>query len=559
MKYPEIKLAQQIIQHCKSYNIKHIIISPGSRNAPLTMGFYEDPFFNCFSIVDERCAAFFGLGMAQQIKHPVAVICTSGSALLNYYPAISEAYYSDIPLIVISADRPSHKINIGDGQTINQRNIFENHILVSANLTEAENEEQKNMNLLHQALKTSILSKGPVHINAPFEEPLYEMKEGTLPLLPSSLVAAKEFIPELEKGETNSFIDDWNLSQKKLVLVGVQHPNTIKEEVLDILSRDPSVIVLTETTSNLYHSEFFPAIDQLIAPIEKLEDKISALQPDMLITFGGMIISKKIKAFLRKYPPKVHYHIDAKKAYNTYFCLTHHFKTSVNEFFKAVGNHLKVNESAYKLFWKNIKLHRIARHDNYIQQIPFSDFLVYHHLFSKIPHHVVLQLSNSSTVRYAQLFNLHNSFEVYCNRGTSGIDGSTSTALGAASVNKSPVVLVTGDLSFFYDSNALWNDYIPQNFKIILINNGGGGIFRILPGPKSSQKFHTYFETRHKLSAASLCEMFHFIYNSAKDEQELISTLPEFFNDNSAPRLLEIFTPTAINDEILLDYFRFIV
>ena len=134
MKYPKIPLAQTVVELCKAKNIKHIIISPGSRNAPLTLGFSTNKFFKCYSIVDERSAGFFALGIAQQIKCPVAILCTSGSAMLNYYPAISEAFYSDIPLIVLSADRPKHLINIGDGQTINQKHVFENHILYSAYL-----------------------------------------------------------------------------------------------------------------------------------------------------------------------------------------------------------------------------------------------------------------------------------------------------------------------------------------------------------------------------------------------------------------------------------------
>ena len=170
----------------------------------------------------------------------------------------------------------------------------------------------------------------------------------------------------------------------------------------------------------------------------------------------------------------------------------------------------------------------------------------------------MLQLSNSSTVRYAQLFHIKPSVNVFCNRGTSGIDGSTSTAIGAANASDIPVVLVTGDLSFFYDSNALWNDHIPTNFKIVLINNGGGGIFRILPGPKASNKFHTYFETRHQLQANHLCKMFGFIYRSAQNVEELSHQLPEFFSSDTQPALLEIFTPTTINDEVLLRYFEFI-
>jgi 2-succinyl-5-enolpyruvyl-6-hydroxy-3-cyclohexene-1-carboxylate synthase len=557
MKYPEIKLAQKIIQYCKSFDIRHIIISPGSRNAPLIMGFYEDPYFKCYSIVDERCAAFFALGMAQQCKHPVILLCTSGSALLNYYPAISEAFYSDIPLLAVSADRPSNKIDIGDGQTIRQKNVFANHSLFNANLFDTTDKFSENDLMIRQAFEVCIKEKGPVHINAPFEEPLYELIQGELPEIPAPDLNVEKPILQ-DNGQTATFAENWNQYQRKLVLVGVQNPDKIDESVIEILANDPSVVVMTETTSNLHHPEFFPAIDQLIAPIEKSEEEIALLQPDLLITFGGMIISKKIKAFLRKFRPKVHYHIDEKKAYDTFFCLTHHFKMPVNDFFNFLSPDLNPITSDYKSFWSNIKQRRRNRHQTYVSEIPYSDFLVYHHLFSKIPQNTVLQLSNSSTVRYAQLFDIHASLDVFCNRGTSGIDGSTSTAIGAANAVNKPVIFVTGDLSFFYDSNALWNDYIPENFKIILINNGGGGIFRILPGPKTSQKFHKYFETRHQLKANYLCDMFGLSYNSIHNESQLKKQVSKFFSANKGPSLLEIFTPTDLNDEILLNYFKFI-
>src|SRR3970282_1550813 len=172
MIYPKIPLAQSIIEICLAKGIKNIIIPPGSRNAPLTIGFVNNPEFNCYSIADERCAAFFALGIAQQTQKPAVVVCTSGSALLNYYPAFAEAFYSQIPLIVISADRPQSKIDIGDGQTIRQENVFKNHSLYNANLTEEVSKE--NDYKINQAIDIALNKKGPVHINAPVEEPLYE-------------------------------------------------------------------------------------------------------------------------------------------------------------------------------------------------------------------------------------------------------------------------------------------------------------------------------------------------------------------------------------------------
>ncbi|WP_435412680.1 2-succinyl-5-enolpyruvyl-6-hydroxy-3-cyclohexene-1-carboxylate synthase [Psychroserpens mesophilus] len=585
MKYPKIPLAQTVVQLCKLKHIKHIVISPGSRNAPLTIGFTNDSYFTCYSIVDERCAAFFALGIAQQTNETVAVVCTSGSALLNYYPAVSEAFYSDIPIAVLSADRPKHLIDIGDGQTINQKNVFENHIVYSANLKldikdennlpkkeelpifkSLENKLERILGLqqgiqsfneaeINTALNLAKLKKGPVHINVPFDEPLYELTE-SLTVKPE--VETLDLKPvKIDDAELEDCIDEWYVAQRKMILVGVLPPNSVEQKLLEELADDDSVLVFTETTSNLHHPNFFPSIDKLIAPLSP--EELKALQPEILITFGGMIVSKKIKAFLRQHKPKHHWHIDEKKAYDTFFCLTKHIEVSPNQFFSAFLSKIThLPKSNYFDTWTSVKKHRSKRHLEYIKEIPFSDFKVFNQVLKTIPNKTILQLGNSSAVRYAQLFNLNPSLQVFCNRGTSGIDGSTSTAIGCAAISNKQTTFITGDLSFFYDSNALWNNYIPNTFRIIVINNQGGGIFRILPGHKNTDNFDKYFETIHHLSAQHLCKMYQFEYAKASNEMELTESLKGFFNKSKTPKLLEVFTPRTENDSILLDYFKFI-
>ena len=200
----------------------------------------------------------------------------------------------------------------------------------------------------------------------------------------------------------------------------------------------------------------------------------------------------------------------------------------------------------------------MVQHELYLKTIPYSDFKVFDLILKSIPNHSILQIGNSSAIRYSQLFNLNNTLDVYCNRGTSGIDGSTSTAVGCAVVNKKPTVLITGDLSFLYDSNGLWNNYIPKNFRIIVVNNKGGGIFRILPGQKDTKNFDEFFETKHDLNAKYLSKMYGFDYLSATGEGQLKSKLTNFYSESETPKLLEILTPRTINDEILLKYFDFI-
>jgi 2-succinyl-5-enolpyruvyl-6-hydroxy-3-cyclohexene-1-carboxylate synthase len=548
MIYPKIPLAQSLIEICKEKGIQHIVISPGSRNAPLTIGFANNPFFTCYSIVDERCAAFFAMGMAQQLRQPVAVVCTSGSALLNYYPAVAEAFYSQIPLVVLSADRPHDKIDIGDGQTIRQENVFANHSLFNANLSEEASLE--NDTLINEALNTALTQSGPVHINVPFEEPLYDTVEAlsVVPKIVPPTVVETPF--EL----TDAHMGIWNTAKRKLILVGELFPNTVEAAIIEQWANDESVVVLTEKTSNLHHPTFIAKIDTLITPFTDAD--FDKFQPEVLLTFGGMVVSKRIKAFLRRFTPKAHWHIDTLRAYDTFGCLTEHFTTTPNAFFKALLVKSKEVSSTYKSDTLTIFNDRKRKHQAYVSGIPFSDFKAFEIISKKLPQNSQLQMSNSSAIRYLQLVDVHASVSVFCNRGTSGIDGSTTTAIGAAVATAAPTVLVTGDISFFYDSNALWNNYIPANFKIILINNGGGGIFRILPGHKENATFNTYFETSHGLTAEHLAKMFHFNYAVAKDEATLETQLQQFFTENDKPMILEVFTPEKVNNTILLDYFK---
>ncbi|WP_299547757.1 thiamine pyrophosphate-binding protein [Seonamhaeicola sp.] len=584
MIYPKIPLAQTVIQLSKAKGIKHIVISPGSRSAPLTIGFTNDDHFKCYSIVDERCAAFFALGIAQQLQEPTVVVCTSGSALLNYYPAVAEAYYSDIPLVVISADRPKHLIGVGDGQTINQPNVFDNHILYSANLKLDLREEEEdeaaeelpifknlenkletllglkqsiqefNESEINKAINVALQKSGPVHINVPFDEPLYERVEA-LSVNPE-VEQPKERLPELDPSILNDCIDDWNTAKRKMILVGVNQPDQIEQQWLDALANDASVMVFTETTSNLHHDAFFPSVDKIIAPLD--DTGFKNLQPDILLTFGGLIISKKIKAFLRAYNPGQHWHVDVKKANDTFFSLNRFIETPANYFFSKLLPDAKNVPSDYRSAWDAVKNHRRARHSEYLDTIAFTDLKAFDSILKAIPDNTVLQLGNSSTVRYVQLFNINKTLEVYCNRGTSGIDGSTSTAVGCAVVANKQVTLISGDLSFLYDSNGLWNDHIPNNFRIIVINNQGGGIFRILPGHKNTENFDTYFETNHTLTAAHLCHMFGLDYSTASNDSELEESLQTFYSEGDRPKLLEVFTPKHLNDEVLLNYFKFI-
>lgn len=545
MQYPKIQLAQSVLTICKQNNIKHIVISPGSRNAPLTIGFASDSFFKPYSIADERCAAFFALGMAQQLKEPVAIVCTSGSALLNYYPAIAEAFYSQIPLIVISADRPTSKIDIGDGQTIRQANVFENHILFNANLE--ENVSVANDTLIHNAIYTAVLKKGPVHINAPFEEPLYDIVS-ELSVSPKAIEQPKQESVVINWDFLQS---SWDKAAKKLILIGVQDQNVIPEHIIQQWNLDPSIVVLTEVTSNIRTSNFINSIDSLITSFTDAEFKM--LQPDILISIGGMVVSKRIKKFFRSYKPAAHWHVDLLRAYDTFGALTQHVVATPSTFFSKMTYGQTASNYQQNILncYNSLREHQAE----FVKQAPYSDLKVFEAIFNFIPKNSLLHISNSSAIRYAQLIDMPQDLEVFCNRGTSGIDGCTSTAIGAAVQTLKPTTLITGDISFLYDSNGLWNKYTPDNFKIIVLNNGGGGIFRILPGHQDTEVFNTYFETEHQHTAEHLAKMYDYEYIKAESQADL-AKLETFFN-SPKKQIIEIFTPTKINNIVLKNYFTF--
>ena len=338
-----------------------------------------------------------------------------------------------------------------------------------------------------------------------------------------------------------------------MVLIGANYPDELLQVQLNKIIEDDSVIVVTETTSNVYNKQFINSIDKVIFPLDAID--FEALQPEILLTLGGMIVSKKIKQYLRKHQPKHHWHVDSKKAFDTYFCLDKHFDISPQLFFSQFFFLTSAIESEYQSSWLKIKEHRGTQHATYLESCPYSDLKVFESVLESIPNNTHLQLGNSSIIRYTQLFDMNTSLDIFCNRGTSGIDGSTSTAIGAAHVNKNQTVFITGDISFFYDSNALWNKHIKNDFRIILINNNGGGIFKVIPGPKATNAL-SYFETPHGLTAMQLCEMYKIEYSTANNLNELNVSLPDFYTESEHPKLLEVFTPSQENDTVLKEYFK---
>lgn len=551
MQTTSFKHIAQLAEIIQQNGISKVVISPGSRNAPLIIAFDSHPHIETFVVHDERSAAFFALGMADELQQGVAVVCTSGSAALNYAPAVAEAHYRQVPLLVLTADRPIHLIDQGDGQCIRQYDVYHNFIKQSCQLEEKSAETQIKLGV--ELLLSN--PKGPVHINIPLDEPLYNTAEF---VNSTNYELDIESIDNWNESEKEDIESIWKTSDKKLVIVGQIPPNQRLQILFDALAEDSSVAVLVENTSNIKRfTKFCHAIDRTLAVIS--ENEIQDFKPDVLVSIGGAIISKKIKKFFRENKPKHNWRVGQFTIdEDTYQSITKSISIKPELFFEFINAIDYAPESNFGNKWKSKDFSAYAAHDDFVFKAPFSDLKVFDFIIDTLPEGISFQMANSSVVRYCQLFEPIGSVNYYANRGVSGIDGSTSTALGMAVANPNRlVVLVTGDISFFYDSNALWNSYLPSNFRIILINNNGGGIFNIIDGPRQSKQ-NNLFVAPHQAKAEHICEAHQVNYLSVNDLSELESIVATFYGepDNKRPMLLEINTYSESNHIVLQNYFE---
>ncbi len=560
MKLSDKKSIQNIVLTLAKLGLKEVILCPGSRNAPLAISFNRHPAFHCTGIRDERSAAFFAMGKALELQQPVAVVCTSGSAALNFAPAISEAYYQRIPLLVITADRPKEWTDQGDGQTINQTGIYQNFIRKSYDLKGAASTETGfwiNSRCLSEGFSIATVSdKGPVHFNIPLQEPLYGISEVTVAA--PRIFREEKTDKKLTRENLTALAKQFSESRKVMILAG-QHPaDPLLQKVLSAIAKLENVMVFTESTSNLHDPDFVENIDRCITHLE--EEEAQLLAPDLLITLGGAVVSKRIKALLRKYRPQNHWNIDPFNAWmDTYQSLTCAFSMDPASFFRQLQAEVSPVSSDYRK--KGLQLNENLRqlHEEFCRECTYSDFQVFSKIYSVIPEKFHLHVSNSSPIRYVQLFDNRKIAGTWANRGTSGIDGCTSTAMGAASAApEKNFLLITGDVAFRYDLNGLWNDCPVENLNIIVINNGGGGIFRIIPGPDKVEELEPFFETSMQSDIQKLAVHFKWNYLSVREEASLEKTLEDFFKDTTGRTILEIFTNAEENPVVLKQYWNYL-
>ena len=543
---------QDFIEILVKKDIQDVVISPGSRNAALTLSLVHHPHFNTYSVPDERSAAFIALGMIQATGKPTAVLCTSGSAVLNYAPAVGEAFYQKLPLIVISADRPMEWIDQQDGQTIRQQGALSNHVVHEVQLlSDPSNSDQLwyNQRITNEALNAAMHENAPVHINFPFNEPLYETDETANSAV--KVIEQLQTTPQLSQLAYETLAESWNHAEERVLLIGQMPKDPALEALIQKLADSQSITILSETTSNVSGKGIIPCIDRFIA------SNAGHLNADLLISIGDAVVSKRIKKHFRTQAPSYHWHVNTNTpAPDTYQALTHHIPLEPLQFLETLMKLVSLEPKKSAQYNQALNLQLEERSKAFILKAPFSDLSVFHFVKEHISHasHDI-HIANSAPIRYAQLFHWERSHSYFCNRGTSGIDGSISTALGYSVKVNNKVFLITGDISFFYDSNAFFNPHLPSNLKVIILNNGGGNIFNIIPGPSQTETAKPYFDTPHQFNAEHIAAMHHIAYMKAENESDLENHWKGFYEHGGAA-ILEIVTNPETNPQVLNDFFK---
>ncbi len=525
--------------------LEHVVISPGSRSAPLIAAFYRVFEENCLSIADERSAAYYALGIALYTGKPVAIICTSGTAVLNYASALAEAYYQQIPLLAITADRTPEWIDQQENQTIRQRNIYQPFVKESFEMPvimASSDNLWHTHRMVNEAFDLCMTPcKGPVHINVPLAEPLYD----ELPPVSEGMHIIDRFIPVAKPELTDELVQEWNDARGILIVHGQDSPDSETSHVLPVLMSDSRVVIVAENIANIASPGIISASNLMLS---NARDN-NLPYPDLVIHSGGHVVSKALTGYLRRAAQVKLWRVGPDPTLtDTYKQALRHIHCPSHTFYQALtGMVQKGKKTEWAHQWHQHDETTRLKLDETWPHLPFSDAVVFRHMCNSIPDNTLVALGNSSVIRYSQLFSTNLLAHYYANRGVSGIDGSLSTASGIALASGKLTLAILGDLSFLYDSNALWNRELPHNLRIVVINNHGGGIFHILKGPSEKPGFKKLVEAHHPVNIHKLAEAYGLHYHFAGDLNSLAAVWPDFMNKNQTASVLEIETAPAVS------------
>lgn len=550
-----------------AHGVEDVICSPGSRNAPLLLAVAARvDAFRTHVVIDERSAAFMALGIAQVSRKPVGLICTSGTALLNYAPAVAEAYYQGIPLVVISADRPEQWIDQDDSQTIRQNGALSNFVKRSYDLPaigtyDAEMDWFANR-VANDAMIEALSSRmGPVHLNVRLSPPLgatethQNDRTRIIGMLEGESVPGREAMNKLALEA---------LESKLMIVAGFLPPSARLNRAIKSLEEMDGVVVLAETISNLHLPSECYCIDSVLARNPEVFKSEAA--PYIVVSVGGAIVSRKVKEYLRGMKDVTHWAVG--KQHTTVDCfqsLSLRIEADPSEFFTQLAGRMKhlvkkgvskpMIPKNFKGIWKRAGFKALQEAREAVESAPWSDLKAYSRILDSLSPSTNLFLSNGTSVRYAQILSSRLPHASYCNRGVSGIDGSTSTAVGGAISYKGGLtVLLTGDMSFSYDIGALQLRDVPDTMRIIVIANGGGGIFRYITSTSAIQPEdirERFFCADPGLKIGSVAAAFGWNYLMADSYDSLETALISLLSPSAGKTILEVRTPSRISAEAL--------
>lgn len=552
-----------IAEICAQQHITQAVLCPGSRCAPLTLAFTRHTGITTRTFSDERSAAFVALGMAQATRSPIVIVSTSGTAAYNLAPAVAEAFFSETPLLIFTADRPAEWIAQHDGQTIYQHDLFGRHVKRSFQLPQ-DYDHPDSLWAINRIINDAInlsgeAPRGPVHINAPFREPLYPKPDEQINYTPGlRIVRPHDPLPSLTDDAKAAISSAWGSFNNILIVAGQGRQDKETAQALAALQARHDVPVVHDIISNLHdceetirHADLF--LGQATESVREM------LRPDLLITFGQSLIAKNLKNFLRKYPAKNHWHVQfAGPVADTFKHLTDIFRCEPSRFLEFLAS---MEPSAtfegqkqrnYLNLWRAEERRTLRAVDEFFAVSDWNELVMVKALMDNLPDHCNLHLANSMSVRYANFIGVpagKKGIQVFSNRGTSGIDGSTSTAAGHSLMSDRLNFLITGDLAFFYDQNAFWHNYPLPNLRILLLNNHGGLIFDVLEGPSSMPEAGEFFITRQARDARRLCEEYRFDYLKADHPRKVKNLLRDFLEAGNTLKVMEVEGDTATNKQ----------
>lgn len=544
------------------YGVSDAVVCPGSRNAPIVHNLSVCEAIRCRPVTDERSAAFYALGLAIATRRPTVVCVTSGSALLNVMPAVAEAAYQHVPLVVISADRPQQWIDQLDGQTIPQSDALGRFVRKAVQLPEPHNDEERWLcrRLVNEAMHLATCRQGaPVHINVPISEPLFEFDTEQLPQLSRFNNIKRAAIKDASMDMPDAFHD----ATRPMIVIGQLAHGTISHETIRSLSE--KYVVMSEPLSNPSYMtiHFDEAIRYIVSDNSSInddEDDKTAYYPDYVIYVGDTLVSKPARRFLRNAKaPSCLITPDAADIHDPLMTLTDIVECdtdSINALLASLCEAPDTDERCqfhdrWQSFLDAYAAHADAYAPEYSQMATVKYF---EEQLADLDIDICVHYANSSAVRLACIYAQHY---VWCNRGVNGIEGSLSTAAGFSLATPDMTICVIGDLSFFYDQNALWNSNLRGNLRIILLNNRGGGIFRQLPGLSDSPAADDLVMASHENTAQGICTQNDIGYMSAKNMDEMqIGIVTLLTRESERPMLLEVFTDSNDDVKALEKYFK---